>query len=112
MVVDDEIGFSEASENPSIIAAAGTNLYSYDLYEDIEAKVFQFNPPQQRINSFDLFDIDKIKKHLSNLEPIKKNDDELARRFDILNLMLQICILSGSGDSNKLCDRGCGRPGQ
>ena len=54
-----KIGLNGAGKNPTLIASAGTNLYIYDPYEESDAKILQLNPPQQRINSFDLFDIDK-----------------------------------------------------
>ena len=46
-------------------------------------------------------DIQEINTHLSYLQPAKKDDDELARRFDMLVLVYQILLLSGSGDTSK-----------
>jgi len=46
-------------------------------------------------------DIQEINAHLSHLQPASKDDDELARRFDMLVLIYQIVLLSGSGDTGK-----------
>ena len=46
-------------------------------------------------------DIQEINTHLSNLQPASKGDDELARRFDMLVLIYQILLLTGSGDTGK-----------
>lgn len=46
-------------------------------------------------------DIDEINSHLSHLQPPNKDDDELARRFDMLVLTYQILMLSGTGNQQK-----------
>ena len=46
-------------------------------------------------------DVQEINTHLSHLQPASKDDDELARRFDMLVLIYQIVLLSGSGDTGK-----------
>lgn len=46
-------------------------------------------------------DVQEINAHLSHLQPANKNDDELARRFDMLVLIYQILLLSGSGNTGK-----------
>lgn len=46
-------------------------------------------------------DIQEINAHLSHLQPPSKGDDELARRFDMLVLVYQIALLSGSGSTDK-----------
>lgn len=52
-------------------------------------------------NSLDKSDIQEIRTHLSNLQPVLKEDDELARRFDVLVLSLQKLILIGSSNIGK-----------
>jgi len=46
-------------------------------------------------------DVQDINFHLSHLQPASKNDDELARRFDMLILIYQILLLSGSDNTGK-----------
>ena len=46
-------------------------------------------------------DVQEINTHLSHLQPASKDDDELARRFDMLVLIYQILLLTGSGDTGK-----------
>lgn len=46
-------------------------------------------------------DIQEINTHLSNLQPVAKDEDELARRFDMLVLIYQVLLLSGSADTGK-----------
>ena len=46
-------------------------------------------------------DVQEINTHLSHLQPPSKGDDELARRFDMLVLVYQIVLLSGSGSTDK-----------
>ena len=46
-------------------------------------------------------DIQDINNHLSHLQPASKDDDELARRFDMLILIYQILLLSGSDNTGK-----------
>ena len=46
-------------------------------------------------------DVQEINAHLSHLQPPSKGDDELARRFDMLVLIYQILLLTGSGDTGK-----------
>ena len=46
-------------------------------------------------------DVQKISNHLSHLQPASKDDDELARRFDMLILIYQILLLSGSDNTGK-----------
>jgi type I restriction enzyme R subunit len=46
-------------------------------------------------------DVQEINSHLSHLQPASQGDDELARRFDMLVLIYQILLLSGSGDTGK-----------
>jgi len=46
-------------------------------------------------------DIQEINSHLSHLQPPSKGDDELARRFDMLVLIYQIVLLSGSGSTDQ-----------
>lgn len=46
-------------------------------------------------------DVQEINTHLSHLQPANKDDDELARRFDMLVLIYQILLLSESGNTGK-----------
>jgi len=46
-------------------------------------------------------DVQEINTHLSHLHPSSKDDDELARRFDMLILIYQILLLSGSDNTAK-----------
>ena len=46
-------------------------------------------------------DVQEINTHLSHLQPAAKGDDELARRFDMLVLVYQIVLLTGSSDTAK-----------
>jgi len=46
-------------------------------------------------------DVQEINTHLSRLQPASKDDDELARRFDMLVLVYQIVLLTGSSDTAK-----------
>ena len=46
-------------------------------------------------------DVQEINDHLSHLQPANKDDDELARRFDMLVLIYQILLLSESGNTGK-----------
>lgn len=46
-------------------------------------------------------DVQEVNDHLSHLQPPTKGDDELARRFDMLVLIYQIVLLTGSGDTSK-----------
>ncbi|MDL5511734.1 DEAD/DEAH box helicase family protein [Arenibacter sp. M-2] len=46
-------------------------------------------------------DVQEINSHLAHLQPPSKGDDELARRFDMLVLVYQIVLLTGSGDTAK-----------
>ena len=46
-------------------------------------------------------DVQEINNHLSHLQPSSKDDDELARRFDMLILIYQILLLSGSDNTGK-----------
>ena len=46
-------------------------------------------------------DVQEINSHLSHLQPASKDDDELARRFDMLILVYQILLLSGSDKTGK-----------
>lgn len=46
-------------------------------------------------------DIQEINTHLAHLQPAAKGDDELARRFDMLVLVYQIVLLTGSSDTAK-----------
>ena len=50
-------------------------------------------------------DILDINKHLSHLTVAPKDDDELARRFDLLMLTYQLALLTGSGDTAKYTGR-------
>jgi type I restriction enzyme R subunit len=54
---------------------------------------------RDRWNNLSAMDIPEIKKHLAHLVPLEK-EDELAKRFDMMILALQITLLSG-GDINK-----------
>ena len=54
---------------------------------------------RERWNNLSATDIPDIKAHLAHLVPLEK-EDELARRFDMMILALQITLLSG-GDINK-----------
>lgn len=49
----------------------------------------------------DKADIQEINSNLSHLQPVPKEDDELARRFDMLVLNLQIMMLLGSPNTGK-----------
>lgn len=46
-------------------------------------------------------DVQEVNTHLSHLQPPTKGDDELARRFDMLVLIYQIVLLTGSGNTAK-----------
>lgn len=46
-------------------------------------------------------DVQEINTHLSHLQPASKDDDELARRFDMLILIYQILLLTGSAETGK-----------
>ena len=46
-------------------------------------------------------DIQDINHHLSHLQPASRHDDEIARRFDMLILVYQILLLSGSDNTGK-----------
>jgi type I restriction enzyme R subunit len=46
-------------------------------------------------------DVQEINSHLSHLQPTSKDDDELARRFDIIILTYQILLLTGSDNTGK-----------
>ncbi|MEN8885252.1 MAG: DEAD/DEAH box helicase family protein [Winogradskyella sp.] len=46
-------------------------------------------------------DVQEINMHLSHLQPASKDDDELARRFDMLVLIYQILLLTGSDNTAK-----------
>ena len=46
-------------------------------------------------------DVQDINSHLSHLQPASRDDDELARRFDMLILIYQILLLSGSDSTGK-----------
>ena len=46
-------------------------------------------------------DVQDINSHLSHLQPASRDDDELARRFDMLILIYQILLLSGSDNTSK-----------
>jgi type I restriction enzyme, R subunit len=46
-------------------------------------------------------DVQDINSHLSQLQPASRDDDELARRFDMLILIYQILLLSGSDNTGK-----------
>jgi len=50
-------------------------------------------------------DVQEINTHLSHLQPPEKGDDELARRFDMLVLVYQILLLSGSGNTGKYMNK-------
>ena len=50
-------------------------------------------------------DVQEINSHLSHLQPAAKDDDELARRFDMLVLVYQILLLTGSGDTGKYMNK-------
>lgn len=46
-------------------------------------------------------DVQEINTHLSHLQPSNKDDDELARRFDMLVLSYQLLLLVGSDKTSK-----------
>ena len=46
-------------------------------------------------------DVQEINTHLSHLQPSNKDDDELARRFDMLVLSYQLLLLAGSDKTSK-----------
>tara|TARA_R110001606_G_scaffold94275_1_gene209182 strand:+ start:6258 stop:9704 length:3447 start_codon:yes stop_codon:yes gene_type:complete len=46
-------------------------------------------------------DVQEINTHLAHLQPAEKGDDELARRFDMLVLIFQIVLLTGTSDTAK-----------
>ena len=50
--------------------------------------------------SLSLSDTADIKNHLSHLLPIEKGDDELARRFDMIILAIQVNLLTGGDIEN------------
>ncbi len=63
--------------------------------------VEKFKEKENWIN-IDSLDENDIKKHLSHLEPSLPQDDELARRFDLLSLKLQIAQLRSTRDYGNL----------
>jgi len=54
-----------------------------------------------RWNNLSKSDVQEINNHLSHLQPVSKDDDELARRFDMLILIYQILLLGGSDNTGK-----------
>ncbi|MCA0933247.1 DEAD/DEAH box helicase family protein [Lutimonas saemankumensis] len=50
-------------------------------------------------------DIQEINTHLSHLQPAAKEDDELARRFDMLILIYQMVLLIGTADTGKYVNK-------
>jgi len=54
-----------------------------------------------RWNNLSKSDVQEINNHLSHLQPASKDDDELARRFDMLVLIYQILLLGGSDNTGK-----------
>ena len=50
-------------------------------------------------------DILDVNKHLSHLTVAPKDEDELARRFDLLILTYQLALLTGNGDTGKYTGR-------
>jgi len=46
-------------------------------------------------------DVQDINSHLSHLQPASRDDDELARRFDMLILIYQILLITGSDSTGK-----------
>ncbi|MEM6630446.1 MAG: DEAD/DEAH box helicase family protein [Bacteroidota bacterium] len=46
-------------------------------------------------------DVQEIHQHLSHLQPLGKDDDEKARRFDMVILTYQALLLTGSGNTGK-----------
>ncbi|GGG88529.1 restriction endonuclease subunit R [Polaribacter pacificus] len=56
-------------------------------------------------NNLSKSDVLEINTHLSHLQTPIKGDDELARRFDMLVLVYQIVLLTGSGNPVKYRDR-------
>lgn len=63
--------------------------------------VEKFKQKESWIN-LNTLDENDIKKHLSHLEPSLPQDDELARRFDLLSLKLQIALLRKTNDYGRL----------
>ncbi len=56
---------------------------------------------KKRLENLSKSDIQEIDDHLSHLQKPVKGDDELARRFDILLLNLQIMHLTGTGNAQQ-----------
>jgi len=52
-------------------------------------------------------DVREINEHLSHLQTPSKGDDEGARRFDMLVLMYQVLMLSGTGNLEKYMGKIC-----
>ncbi len=50
-------------------------------------------------------DLQEIRQHLSHLQTVEKEDDELARRFDVLILSYQIALLLEGRDTTKFTTR-------
>lgn len=46
-------------------------------------------------------DVQEINTHLSHLQSAAKEDDELARRFDMLTLIFQVLLLTQTGSTDK-----------
>ena len=56
---------------------------------------------RNRWDNISLGDRIDIQEHLSHLEAVDSNDDELARRFDVLMLGFQLALLNGSKSFEK-----------
>lgn len=50
-------------------------------------------------------DVQEINAHLSHLQPANKDDDELARRFDMLVLIYQVLLLSDASNTGKYMNK-------
>lgn len=51
---------------------------------------------RERWSNLSVGDISDINNHLSNLSTLKTDNDEIAKRFDLLALRLQLALLNGS----------------
>jgi type I restriction enzyme R subunit len=60
---------------------------------------------KKKWNNLNPSDVTTINQHLSHLQTHAKDDDELARRFDMIVLNYQVLLLQGSSESRKFMDR-------
>ncbi len=95
---------SEAKTEEDALAINYTNQL-YEVIKNLEeerfevrkhwALVTEFNN-RKRWNNLSVGDVHDLSTNLSGLAPYNKEDDELAKRFDLLILNFQLVILSGN----------------